>query len=1207
MGNSQSGFFINHFKTKNYVQTIIFLHGLNFGNLIKQISILTILLYSPFTAISQNITCANDLFFNNLLQTNPASFDLMELQMQLIQQQLNDPANPPANGSVTIPVLVHVIHKGESVGNGTNISYAQIESGIIELNNVFTNPNGSGANVDILFCLAQRTPENDTFPVINGVRENGVLRADGTGVGGYENVGITEANELDIKSLTLSGSFEYFNIWIVSEIDNNGGDEGVQGFAYFPGVDPSIDGAVVLHNAFGTMGNLKDYTDLNTVAVHEIGHSFALFHTFQGDNDGASCPFESNCSSYDGFSAQGDQCCDTPPHIRTNSICPTGITNSCAGSSSDPNDIYPITDISYVNNYMDYSSQECVNLFTECQKERILCALNGPRNSLTYSLGCMPACDLVDSYFTYTGSDVVELESTILFNNEHTNNSGGTATFSWLLNGVQVATTEDLNHEFIDPGIIRICLDVTTDNCTNRFCDQIRVLGPNACLNTTLGECEHLLNGDLSQINFIPETQNEMYRSFFATHNVEPFPGFRVCNWKQKYRSSPDYMIHTGVPMVGIAFHESLIIENPLNLMAGEKYKISFDYILNYTTGANDADITALLTTSNEPDFPEVDDQVIGYIKDLSFNYSTNDINNLSFNLSDFKSYESPEFTYQISDGNYLYFKVSNANSGEPSTSYAIIKNISIDRCCEPQADFIYDGSCTCMAFAGINEGDEGVFNWDFGDGTTYVGQFPPIHTFPHEGIYTVCLSINCENEQLGDLYCEDILVPLGDDCNDCLPGESTDAIACNAGESYETEVCFNIPDGLTPCNGGSEPFIFSDNTSAVLNNWEPIDGSPIGDEYCVSLNMTPDPLGDFETNGETIYLHLCDAQGNLLCFSSVVRPIQCDNCEEISIPSAAVCNELQSNNQVNVYEGTVNITVDDGVSYCGESSSSTAGFSLTNNPVPDINNNVVIDYSITTNGLPSNPSFATIPFCSESGEIICYRITILPELCPIDPDDCVATWSPKEVTCTYIENGMNVFELDMDFDFVDYNICDDGLHVSISGGGLAEVTGSSSQQNGNGTFNLNLQFNILMPIGFDNSQTYDLQLYLCDEEGNLVCFYIPVDFIICGEGNGQSRFVDEVNIHENFEVLSGNDEQYFIYPNPVSNHLTIRLNSTLLTDNKELKYKIMAYSGKQLKMGYIHNDNQVIDVSNLQNGLYVIQLSAPDSISRIQKFVIIK
>jgi hypothetical protein len=42
------------------------------------------------------------------------------------------------------------------------------------------------------------------------------------------------------------------------------------------------------------------------------------------------------------------------------------------------------------NNFMDYGRDNCLFLFTNGQKERMLAALNGPRASLKTSLGCVP-------------------------------------------------------------------------------------------------------------------------------------------------------------------------------------------------------------------------------------------------------------------------------------------------------------------------------------------------------------------------------------------------------------------------------------------------------------------------------------------------------------------------------------------------------------------------------------------------------------------------------------------------------------------------------------------------------------------------------------------------------------------------------------------------------------------------------------------------
>jgi hypothetical protein len=101
--------------------------------------------------------------------------------------------------------------------------------------------------------------------------------------------------------------------------------------------------------------------DMGKTAVHEIGHWLNLKHLWGDDYCGD-----------DGVS-------DTPKQGGYNAGCPSGIQLSCG---SDPNgDMYM--------NYMDFTSDACMNLFTEGQKNRMraLFASGGTRSSLLYSTG----------------------------------------------------------------------------------------------------------------------------------------------------------------------------------------------------------------------------------------------------------------------------------------------------------------------------------------------------------------------------------------------------------------------------------------------------------------------------------------------------------------------------------------------------------------------------------------------------------------------------------------------------------------------------------------------------------------------------------------------------------------------------------------------------------------------------------------------------
>lgn len=274
-------------------------------------------------------------------------------------------SNERSDEIYTIPVVVHIIHEGEPIGSGSNISDEQVLSAIEALNEDFrklpgTQGDGNGVDVGLEFCLAVRDPD--------GNASTGINRVDGSVIPLYADEGInitgTEgANEDDVKSLSVWPREDYLNVWVVNEIENNNALSGIQGFAYFP-IDNFVDGVCVLHNAFGTVGNLKPNTALNRTLSHEVGHYFSLYHTFHMTDE---CDEETNCNS------QGDRVCDTPPTTLG------GNCNSpaCGGSQQ-------------VENYMDYTAESCRDMFTQGQKDRMRNCLISQRPTLLESFGCTP-------------------------------------------------------------------------------------------------------------------------------------------------------------------------------------------------------------------------------------------------------------------------------------------------------------------------------------------------------------------------------------------------------------------------------------------------------------------------------------------------------------------------------------------------------------------------------------------------------------------------------------------------------------------------------------------------------------------------------------------------------------------------------------------------------------------------------------------------
>ena len=302
----------------------------------------------------QSADCATDHIHNNLMQTD----SVYRKQIHLLESQVEDNIQKHANITLrstlyTIPVVVHVIHLGEPIGSGSNISDVQIQQAIAGLNNRFRNINGLGADIEMEFCLASADP--------NGNSTNGINRINGASVPNYLAEGIkptgntcSAAIETAIKDLSRWPVSDYYNIWVVSEICNGS----FVGYASYPN-GGLYDGLVIVSTSM---------TSNSGTLPHEMGHGFFLYHTFNGDGGNAYCPVDTNCL------VDGDYVCDTPPHKQGD----CGSINPCTTLGVWDNSRY---------NYMAYCP--LVNRFTQGQKDRIIATLMvEPRASLLNSIGC---------------------------------------------------------------------------------------------------------------------------------------------------------------------------------------------------------------------------------------------------------------------------------------------------------------------------------------------------------------------------------------------------------------------------------------------------------------------------------------------------------------------------------------------------------------------------------------------------------------------------------------------------------------------------------------------------------------------------------------------------------------------------------------------------------------------------------------------------
>ncbi len=263
----------------------------------------------------------------------------------------------------TIPVVVHVLYNTSA----QNISQAQIQSQIDVLNadyqllnadasNVPSAFSGLKADAQIQFCLAQRDP--------SGVATTGIIRKSTTKTS-------FSADNDDAKSNSTGGSApwpagQYLNIWIVPGI-TSGGQPGILGYAQFPGGPAGTDGVVIGYNYFGTTGTAQAPFNKGRTGTHEVGHWLNLRHIWGDDGTG--------CSG-------SDLVGDTPNQGDENYGCPSFPQISCSNGSNG--DLFM--------NYMDYTDDACMYMFTTGQKTRMHAVLTsgGARASLQSSLGCTP-------------------------------------------------------------------------------------------------------------------------------------------------------------------------------------------------------------------------------------------------------------------------------------------------------------------------------------------------------------------------------------------------------------------------------------------------------------------------------------------------------------------------------------------------------------------------------------------------------------------------------------------------------------------------------------------------------------------------------------------------------------------------------------------------------------------------------------------------
>lgn len=322
--------------------------------------ILVLLCFCSIAASAQDACGTHDAYLEQM-KNNP------EFRLKQEQSKQSSSAGVAYEGIVTIPVVVHVVYNIEAENVSDEQIYSQLEVLNEDFNSVITSPtqwHEVAANPEMQFCLATRDPF--------GNATCGITRT------------YTDSTEFHIQTSVkdestggISGwpARDYLNIFIC-DIAN------LRGYATFPDAEDSIDGVVLDYLSVGR-GEEFAFSDprynLGRTGTHEVGHWLRLTHIW-GDG---------NCNIDDGIM-------DTPNAPGPNYLC---NVNSPACPNQSPGYAGPL--ICMVQNYMDYSDDACMNLFTQGQVDLMRKAFdsNGSRVSILSSRGCMaPAQNEI--YFT---------------------------------------------------------------------------------------------------------------------------------------------------------------------------------------------------------------------------------------------------------------------------------------------------------------------------------------------------------------------------------------------------------------------------------------------------------------------------------------------------------------------------------------------------------------------------------------------------------------------------------------------------------------------------------------------------------------------------------------------------------------------------------------------------------------------------------------
>lgn len=302
-----------------------------------------LLSFSSTAQVNLNEKCGTMPSLEYRVQQDPNLLERMKNRRPVLRSS----GEYDTTGHVVIPVVFHVVYNPSNPEQ--NIDDSLLVSQIEVLNKDYSYTHaGIGTTLPIFDSLTAHTGIQFVLATQDpmGNPTNGITRTSST------TSHFLTALTNSVKADASGGkdpwpSDQYLNIWVCSMFP------GLLGYATFPGDDPDLDGVVLAYAYVGERpGAPTAPNNLGRTATHECGHWLAMRHVWG-----------------DGGCGIDDEVEDTPDSdAASNQDCQL-TRNDCddAGNlfwhGTNPPDM--------VQNFMDYSADGCMTLFTRGQINRM--------------------------------------------------------------------------------------------------------------------------------------------------------------------------------------------------------------------------------------------------------------------------------------------------------------------------------------------------------------------------------------------------------------------------------------------------------------------------------------------------------------------------------------------------------------------------------------------------------------------------------------------------------------------------------------------------------------------------------------------------------------------------------------------------------------------------------------------------------------------